>query len=61
MKTFQQFLEETLIAYDNAIPHTVHKNGKKTKLKKGTAIAVGRSSAHGGGSDGSGGDSGDGE
>ena len=44
-----------------AAPHTVYFDGKKKKLPKGTAIAVGRSSSHGGGSDGSGGDGGDGE
>ena len=60
MKTFKEFIKQ--IKYDNAIPHTVYFNGKKKKLPKGTAIAVGRSSSHGGGSDGSsGGGGGDGE
>lgn len=59
MKTYQEFLDEAIISYKNAIPHTTYKNDKETKIKRGTAVAVGRSSAHGGGSDGSGGDGGE--
>jgi hypothetical protein len=56
MKSFDQF---KTIAYKNAIPHTVYKDGRSEKIGKGKAIAVrSRSSArggHGGGHGGHGG------
>jgi hypothetical protein len=46
MKSFDQF---KTIAYKNAIPHTVYKDGRSEKIGKGKAIAVrSRSSARGG-------------
>ena len=56
MKSFDQF---KTIAYKNAIPHTVYKDGRSEKIGKGKAVAVrSRSSArggHGGGHGGHGG------
>jgi len=46
MKSFDQF---KTIAYKNAIPHTVYKDGRSEKIGKGKAVAVrSRSSARGG-------------
>lgn len=37
MKSFDQF---KTIAYKNAIPHTVYKDGKSKKIGKGEAVPV---------------------
>ena len=56
MKSFDEF---KTIAYKNAIPHTVYKDGTSEKIGKGRAVPVrSRSSArggHGGGHGGHGG------
>jgi len=56
MKSFDEF---KTIAYKNAVPHTVYKDGKSQKIEKGKAVPVrSRSSAgggHGGGHGGHGG------
>jgi len=63
MKLFSEF---KLIAYKNAIPHTVFSQGQSKKIPKGKSVPLrSRSSAgggHGGNGDGSGGngDGGDG-
>jgi len=46
MKSFDEF---KTIAYKNAIPHTIYKDGRSEKIGKGKAVAVrSRSSARGG-------------
>jgi hypothetical protein len=50
MKSFDEF---KTIAYKNAIPHTVYKNGKSKKIGKGEAVPMrSHSSAGGDGGDG---------
>ena len=45
MKSFDQF---KTIAYKNAIPHTVYKDGKSKKIGKGKAVPVRSHSSAGG-------------
>jgi hypothetical protein len=45
MKSFDQF---KTIAYKNAIPHTVYKNGKSEKIGKGKAVPIRSHSSAGG-------------
>jgi hypothetical protein len=49
MKSFDQF---KTIAYKNAIPHTVYKNGKSKKIGKGEAVPIRSHSSAGGDGDG---------
>jgi hypothetical protein len=49
MKSFDQF---KTIAYKNAIPHTVYKDGKFKKIGKGEAVPVRSHSSAGGNGDG---------
>ena len=49
MKSFDQF---KTIAYKNAIPHTVYKDGKSKKIGKGEAVPVRSHSSAGGNDDG---------
>ena len=57
MKSYDEF---KTIAYKNAVPHTVYKNGKSQKIGKGKAVPVRSRSSAGGNGDGGNGGSGDG-
>ena len=48
MKSFEQF---KTIAYKNAIPHTVYKDGKSKKIGKGQAVPIRSHSSSGGDGD----------
>jgi hypothetical protein len=58
MKSFDEF---KTIAYKNAVPHTVYKDGKSQKIEKGKAVPVRSRSSAGGGAAGDGGGNGDGD
>lgn len=48
MKSFDEF---KTIAYDNALPHIVYKNGKSKKIGKGKAVPIRSHSSSGGDGD----------
>jgi len=58
MKSFDEF---KTIAYKNAVPHTVYKDGKSQKIGKGKAVPVRSRSSAGGNGDGGNGDGGGGD
>jgi hypothetical protein len=58
MKSFDEF---KTIAYKNAVPHTVYKDGKSQKIGKGRAVPVRSRSSAGGNGDGGNGDGGGGD
>jgi len=51
MKSFDEF---KTIAYKNAVPHTVYKDGKSQNIGKGKAVPVRSRSSAGGSADGNG-------
>ena len=52
MKSYDEF---KTIAYKNAVPHTVYKDGKSQNIGKGKAVSIRSHSSAGGNGDGDGG------